>query len=138
MADYTDKIDALLSLATELGFTEQDFAELAIAAADQAGADADQQHEIEIVLGLALDECANCGGSTAPGSPDPHECAPAPLTAETITDERIEALLAVCDVTRDPDDQSVVDDCYAALGRRRDRAARGRLAEILNTLSERS
>lgn len=38
-----------------------------------------------------LDICADCEGSTAPGSPDPHECT-APLTAETITDEQIRKL----------------------------------------------
>ncbi len=29
---------------------------------------------------LDLDECADCGGSTAPGTPDPHECVPASAT----------------------------------------------------------
>lgn len=74
MADYTDKIDALLEHATSLGFTEQDFAELAIAAADQSGASIDEQAQIELILGLALDECADCGGSTGPNAPSPHEC----------------------------------------------------------------
>lgn len=74
MADYTGKIDALLEHATSLGFTEQDLAELAIAAADQSGASVDEQAQIELILGLAVDECADCGGSTGPEAPSPHEC----------------------------------------------------------------
>jgi hypothetical protein len=33
----------------------------------------EQEHD-----GPDLNVCADCGGSTAPGTPDPHECAPAP------------------------------------------------------------
>jgi len=35
---YTPKVDRLFDVAVELGFTEQDFADLALAAADQSGA----------------------------------------------------------------------------------------------------
>jgi hypothetical protein len=54
------------------------------------------------------------------------------ITAETITDEQIETLLESCDVTRDPSDRSIVDDCYRAIGIKRDPFARARCAEILN------
>lgn len=30
-----------------------------------------------------IEECADCGASTAVGTPDPHECAPSQLTADT-------------------------------------------------------
>jgi hypothetical protein len=52
---YTPKIDKLLSVATELGFTEQDFADLALAAADQSGANLAEQVRIAEVLGLSLE-----------------------------------------------------------------------------------
>jgi hypothetical protein len=50
---YTPKIDKLLSVATELGFTEQDFADLALAAADQSGASLAEQVRIAEVLGIS-------------------------------------------------------------------------------------
>lgn len=53
MPDYTDKVDRLLAVATTLGFTEQDFADLALAAADQAGASSIEQSEIAGALGVA-------------------------------------------------------------------------------------
>lgn len=49
---YTSMIDKLLERATELGFTEQDFAELALVAADQAGGTLDEQARIATVLGI--------------------------------------------------------------------------------------
>lgn len=49
---YTPKIDKLLSVATELGFDAQDFADLALAAADQSGADLGEQARIASVLGI--------------------------------------------------------------------------------------
>jgi hypothetical protein len=50
MADYTDKVDALLRHATSLGFTEQDFADLALAAADQSGTSVKEQRKIAAIL----------------------------------------------------------------------------------------
>lgn len=43
---YANKIEALLANAPPLGFTESDFAELAIAALDQAGIPADLQSSV--------------------------------------------------------------------------------------------
>lgn len=51
-ADYTAKVDALFAHAAKLGFTEQDFADLAVAAADQAGADLADQRHIAQLLGV--------------------------------------------------------------------------------------
>lgn len=48
--DYTEKVDALLAHAASLGFTEEDFADLALAAADQAGVSARAQDRISIIL----------------------------------------------------------------------------------------
>lgn len=49
---YTKKIDTLLEYAASLRFAEQDFAELALAAADQAGASVEEQkriaHELDV------------------------------------------------------------------------------------------
>jgi len=62
---YTHKVDDLLKIATELGFSEQDFADLALAAADQSGATAKEQVCIAQVLGIqtwAERECATCIG----------------------------------------------------------------------------
>ena len=50
MSEYTTKIDRLFAFATTLGFTEQDFADLAIAAADQSGATKDEQDRIASIL----------------------------------------------------------------------------------------
>lgn len=49
---YTPPVDALLAHAASLGFTEQDFADLALAAADQAGADGEEQHRIARILNV--------------------------------------------------------------------------------------
>lgn len=49
---YTSKIDQLLETATLLGFTEQDFAELAVAAADQSGASILEQERVAKALGI--------------------------------------------------------------------------------------
>lgn len=38
-----------------------------------------------------LDECADCGGSTAVGTPDPHECAPSPPADDDDLDALLEA-----------------------------------------------
>lgn len=57
---YSPKIDKLLSVATELGFTEEDFADLAIAAADQSGASLSVQLQIANCLGIPF--CPACGG----------------------------------------------------------------------------
>ena len=48
--DYTAKVDALLEHATALGFTAQDFADLVLAAADQAGASREEQDQIARVV----------------------------------------------------------------------------------------
>ncbi|MGN6107828.1 MAG: hypothetical protein ACTHU0_22160 [Kofleriaceae bacterium] len=52
MAEYTDKIDALLRHAR--GWSAEEFADLAIAAADQAGADAGQQATMKALLDTAV------------------------------------------------------------------------------------
>jgi hypothetical protein len=60
---YTPKIDKLLLVTTELGFTEQDFADLALAAADQSGATLTEQSLIAAVLGIpSWDERAKVRG----------------------------------------------------------------------------
>lgn len=51
---YTPKIDQLLSVATDLGFTEQDFADLALAAADQSGATLAEQTRVATTLGILM------------------------------------------------------------------------------------
>jgi hypothetical protein len=66
--------------------------------------DAINEHDLEgcgplrvvVAAVLGLDECADCGASTGPEAPSPHECSPTPpaslLTADTITDEQIREL----------------------------------------------
>ena len=49
---YTRKIDQLLETATSLGFTEQAFAELAVAASDQSGASVLEQKRVAKALGI--------------------------------------------------------------------------------------
>jgi hypothetical protein len=63
--NYTAKIDQLLAVATQLGFTEQDFADLALAAADQSGATTTEQACIAQTLGIQTwtqRECATYVG----------------------------------------------------------------------------
>ena len=47
---YLPKIERLLGCAVEFGFTEQDFAELCIAATDQAGSGKREQRKIQELL----------------------------------------------------------------------------------------
>lgn len=54
--DYTAKVDALLAHAAKLGFTERDFADLVIAAADQAGAAPNVQQKIANLIDGLGDE----------------------------------------------------------------------------------
>lgn len=51
-AGYTQKLEQLFDLATQLGFTEDDFAALACAAADQSGASAAESDKIADILGV--------------------------------------------------------------------------------------
>ena len=69
---YTPKIDKLLSVATELGFDAQDFADLALAAADQSGANLAEQVRIASALGIQLyppgwPRCPACGDHVLDG-----------------------------------------------------------------------
>ncbi len=61
--DYTAKVDALLDghISIDSSWTTSDFAELAIAAADQAGLSAKEQSKLRDLL--APDECSGCGAS---------------------------------------------------------------------------
>lgn len=54
--DYTVKVDALLDRCGSLGFDESDFADLAIAALDQAGASVEFQADVRLHLNLKLSE----------------------------------------------------------------------------------
>lgn len=55
--EYTAKVDALLAHAHD--FTEQDFTDLAVAAADQAGLSATEQ---AVLRALLAPKCSDCGG----------------------------------------------------------------------------
>lgn len=52
--DYTAKVDALLAHAAELGFSEDDFADLAVAAADQSGLDARGVKAVKVLVASAV------------------------------------------------------------------------------------
>lgn len=63
---YTQKVDQLLKVATELSFTEADFADLALAAADQSGVTVAEQASIDSALGIRYfppdwPRCPSCG-----------------------------------------------------------------------------
>lgn len=71
---YTPKIDKLLTVATDLGFTEQDFADLALAAADQSGATVTEQKSIAKVLGIQPWSERQTGSIYPPGWPRCPSC----------------------------------------------------------------
>lgn len=52
MPAYTDKIDRVFQFAAQLGFTERDYARMAVAAADQAMTQVHDQDEIAKRVGL--------------------------------------------------------------------------------------
>lgn len=82
MPAYTEKVDALLVRAVELGFTEQDFADLCMAAADQAGVTVGEHRTlgemIVFMFKMAHDrKCHRCGesiGDRHEDDPRSHAC----------------------------------------------------------------
>jgi hypothetical protein len=58
--NVTSKAEAVIEVTDGRSFTEHDFAELALLAADQAGASLEAQTKIKALLDAALDRC-QCG-----------------------------------------------------------------------------
>lgn len=68
--DYTPKVDALLEHCAALGFTERDFADLAVAAADQAGMSAKDGVDLRAMLAMDCENCTQPIGAYRPTDED--------------------------------------------------------------------